>query len=82
MLMSHHQEQVKVRLVKLQNLNIFWMKQTMHIKKTNKYILLKIMPMFIVLKSSICFNLELQLKNTESTIKNKLKNFVEWTERV
>lgn len=75
--MSHHQEQVKVRLVKLQNLNIFWMKQTMHIKKTNKYILLKIMPMFIVLKSSICFNLELQLKNTESTIKNKLKNFVE-----
>ena len=33
--------------------------------------------MFIVLKSSICFNLELQLKNTESTIKNKLKNFVE-----
>ena len=77
MLMSHHQEQVKVRLVKLQNLNIFWMKQTMHIKKTNKYILLKIMHMFIVLKSSICFNLELQLKNTESTIKNKLKNFVE-----
>ena len=75
--MSHHQEQVKVRLVKLQNLNIFWMKQTMHIKKTNKYILLKIMHMFIVLKSSICFNLELQLKNTESMIKNKLKNFVE-----
>ena len=75
--MSHHQEQVKVRLVKPQNLNIFWMKQTMHIIKTNKYILLKIMHMFIVLKSSICFNLELQLKNTESTIKNKLKNFVE-----
>ena len=74
--MSHPQEQVKVRLVKLQNLNIFWMKQTMHIKKKNKYILLKIMHMFIVLKSSICFNLELKLKNTESTIKNKLKNFV------
>ena len=77
MLMSHHQEQVKVRLVKPQNLNIFWMKQTMHIYIKKKYILLKIMHMFIVLKSSICFNLELQLKNTESTIKNKLKNFVE-----